>query len=49
MNFGSLIGISGIGEMVYGIYRNNILKNIIDSHRRAGPKEMIYGILGIRN
>jgi hypothetical protein len=32
MNFGSLIGISGRREMVYGIYRNNILKNIIDSH-----------------
>jgi hypothetical protein len=42
MNFGSLIGISGQGndlsgfsrrrEMVYGIYRNNILKNIIESH-----------------
>jgi hypothetical protein len=42
MNFGSLIGVSGIGEMVYGIYRNNILKNI---HCHAGPKEMVYGIL----
>ena len=49
MNFGRLIGISGIRGMVYGFYRNNILKNIIDSHRRAGPKEMICGILGIRN
>lgn len=28
--------------MVYGIYRNNILKNIIDRLWRAGPKEMIY-------
>jgi hypothetical protein len=42
MNFGSLIGVSGIGEMVYGIYRDNIPKNIINSHCHAGPKEMIY-------
>ena len=26
-------------------YRNNILKNIIDSHCHVGPKEMVYGIL----
>ena len=45
MNFGSLIGVSGVGEMVYGIYRNNILKNISDSHCHVGPKEMVYGIL----
>jgi hypothetical protein len=49
MNFGSLIGFldkemiylnfSGIREMVYGIYRNNILKNIIDIHWHVGPRE----------
>jgi hypothetical protein len=39
-----LLGFSGIREMVYRIYRNNILKNIIDTHWRAGP--WVYCIKG---